>query len=62
VDDLKSIAWNDKAFNNLAISEDRKRLVLAFAKQKQKEAIDFDDFITGKGNLIRSRLTKLSHS
>ncbi|KAI3318849.1 hypothetical protein HD806DRAFT_511148 [Xylariaceae sp. AK1471] len=49
VDDFQSITWNDEAFNQLAMEEERKRLVLAFAKQKQSEATGFDDFITGKG-------------
>ncbi|KAI1151091.1 P-loop containing nucleoside triphosphate hydrolase protein [Nemania diffusa] len=49
VDALASIAWNDEAFNRLVMHEDQKRLILAFAKQKQIEETGFDDFITGKG-------------
>ncbi|GAP87251.1 putative AAA family protein [Rosellinia necatrix] len=49
VDSLKSISWNDDAFNQLAMQEDRKRLILAFARQKQVEETGFDDFISGKG-------------
>ncbi|KAI1129809.1 P-loop containing nucleoside triphosphate hydrolase protein [Nemania abortiva] len=49
VEDIENITWNDEAFNQLAIQEDRKRLVLAFTKQKQTEATEFDDFISGKG-------------
>ncbi|KAI0868811.1 P-loop containing nucleoside triphosphate hydrolase protein [Hypoxylon argillaceum] len=48
VDALASIAWNDEAFNRLVMHEDQKRLILAFAKQKQIEETGFDDFITGK--------------
>ncbi|KAI1206536.1 uncharacterized protein F4807DRAFT_438357 [Annulohypoxylon truncatum] len=49
VDCLESITWNDEAFNHLAIQDNRKRLILAFAKQKQIENTEFDDFIARKG-------------
>ncbi|GAW23561.1 hypothetical protein ANO14919_131280 [Xylariales sp. No.14919] len=55
---LESIAWNDEAFSHLAIQEDRKRLILAFTKQKQNEGIEFDDFITGKGEFNKIRVDK----
>ncbi|KAI0411236.1 hypothetical protein F5X98DRAFT_380959 [Xylaria grammica] len=56
VDELESIRWNDEAFNHLAIQEDRKRLILAFTKRKQNEEIEFDDFITGKGEPYKLRV------
>ncbi|XXH05437.1 hypothetical protein Hte_011864 [Hypoxylon texense] len=49
INSLKDIRWNKEAFDHLAVQEDRKRLILAFTKQKQIEANEFDDFITGKG-------------
>ncbi|KAI0547031.1 hypothetical protein F4679DRAFT_378080 [Xylaria curta] len=49
IDSLESVTWDDEAFNHLTIQEDRKRLVLAFTKQKQIEVTEFDDVITGKG-------------
>ncbi|XDG10147.1 hypothetical protein ABKA04_009762 [Annulohypoxylon sp. FPYF3050] len=49
VDCLENIEWNEEALDYLTMNEDRKRLILAFARQKQIETTEFDDFISGKG-------------
>ncbi|OCL12971.1 P-loop containing nucleoside triphosphate hydrolase protein [Glonium stellatum] len=48
VDNISDIKWNPLSFQNLAIPEDRKKLVRALAASHAKKA-QFDDFVPGKG-------------
>ena len=48
VDNISDIEWNDLSFRNLAIPEDRKKLVRALAASHANGA-QFDDFVPGKG-------------
>lgn len=51
IDDISDIVWNPSSFANLAISSQKKQLVLALAKAHLGESSDhtFDDFVSGKG-------------
>lgn len=48
VDNISDIKWNALSFRNLAIPEDRKKLVRALAASHANGA-QFDDFVPGKG-------------
>jgi hypothetical protein len=48
VDNISDIEWNALSFRNLAIPEDRKKLVRALAASHANGA-QFDDFVPGKG-------------
>jgi hypothetical protein len=48
VEHVDHIQWNDDAFNNIAISPDRKLLVESLVESHSKNQ-SFDDFVQGKG-------------
>lgn len=52
VNSIKTIAWNDKAFESLVLPADQKELILAFAESQVKHENKFDDVIQGKGKGI----------
>ena len=45
---VDQIQWNDDAFNNIAISPDRKLLVESLVDSHSQDK-SFDDFVPGKG-------------
>lgn len=50
IDLVEEIVWNDAAFANLVLPEDKKRLIQALVEaHSEKDRIGFDDFIVGKG-------------
>ena len=50
IDLVEKIVWNDAAFANLVLPEDKKSLVEALVTAHgAKDRIGFDDFIVGKG-------------
>ena len=49
VDDLRDIAWNDKAFENLVLPDGDKELAWEFVESKAKSESTLDDFVPEKG-------------
>ncbi|KAG8802746.1 hypothetical protein FRC16_008769 [Serendipita sp. 398] len=50
IDLVKPIVWNDEAFANLVLPEDKKMLIKALVEvHSTKGRVVFDDFIVGKG-------------
>lgn len=52
VDSVKEIKFQDGAFDSLVLSEERKKLILAFAESQVKHRDSFDDVVKGKGRGI----------
>ncbi|GAB7365488.1 hypothetical protein MBLNU230_g6561t1 [Neophaeotheca triangularis] len=49
VDNISDMVWNDQAFDQLVMSNRRKRMIHALVERNQKQGPRFDDFIQGKG-------------
>ncbi|XWW97916.1 hypothetical protein V2A60_005912 [Cordyceps javanica] len=52
VDGVEEIEFHEGAFDSLVLSEQRKKLILAFAESQVKHKDSFDDVIKGKGQGI----------
>ena len=50
VDDLKDIQWDDQAFQNLALPQEDKDMILAFANSQIRHGESTKNVIQGKGN------------
>lgn len=51
VDKISEMVWNDQAFDQLVMSNRRKRLIHALVDRNTKRNSSFEDFIKGKGKL-----------
>jgi hypothetical protein len=50
IDLVEKIVWNDAAFANLVLPEEKKSLIQALVEaHSEKDRVGFDDFIIGKG-------------
>ncbi|KAJ3498814.1 hypothetical protein NLG97_g826 [Lecanicillium saksenae] len=52
IGNVQEIEFHDGAFDSLVLSEERKKLILAFAQSQVKHRDSFDDVIKGKGRGI----------
>ncbi|OAA36314.1 ATPase [Beauveria brongniartii RCEF 3172] len=52
IDSVEEIEFHDDAFDSLVLSEERKKLILAFAESQVKHQNSFDDVVKGKGRGI----------
>ena len=52
VNDVKDIEWDDQAFGNLALPQEKKEMILAFANSQIKHEHNFGDVVQDKGNGI----------
>ena len=50
VDDVKDIEWDDQAFNNLALPQEKKEMILAFANSQIRHEQNTGNVVQGKGN------------
>jgi hypothetical protein len=50
VDDIKSMAWNDEAYDHLVYDAQQKDLVLSFVENHSKSKKGLNDVILGKGS------------
>jgi ATP-dependent 26S proteasome regulatory subunit len=46
---IEPIVWNEEAFANLVLPDDRKMLLQSLVEAHNADAEGFDDFIKGKG-------------
>ncbi|KAF3003378.1 hypothetical protein E8E14_006806 [Neopestalotiopsis sp. 37M] len=49
VSKIRDVDFNDNAFRDLVLPQDKKDLISALVKQQKHEDLDFDDLIKGKG-------------
>ena len=49
VDGVKDIEWDDQAFGNLALPQEKKEMILAFANSQIKHEHNFEDVVQDKG-------------
>ncbi|KAM3439698.1 hypothetical protein NHJ13734_003579 [Beauveria thailandica] len=52
IDSVEEIEFHEDAFDSLVLSEERKKLILAFAESQVKHQHAFDDVVKGKGRGI----------
>lgn len=50
VDDVKDIQWDDQAFKNLALPQEKKEMILAFANSQLRHEQNAGNVVQGKGN------------
>jgi hypothetical protein len=49
IEKLTEIRWNEESFSNLVLPDGQKELLRSLVEAHNKDALQFDDFVTGKG-------------